>query len=147
MVLIIKLVNKMRSTKPLCLIDHIENCRLKKKENRRLRLSICLCIMEMKLLTLQHFRQRGSKEAQSWKVTLDRWTCPGRDKWGSFHEPLNRRMGSGSFTSHGGVDSFPISLSLLPLKLSFSEPMRRFWLHLPIDLNHCVNVLPIRSEQ
>ena len=145
LVLIIKLLNKMRSTKALCLIDHIENCWLKK--NCRLRLSICLCIMEMKLLTLHHFRQRGSEEAQSGKVTLDRWTCPGRDKWGSFHEPLNRRMGSGSFTSHGGVDSFPISLSLLPLKLSFSEPMRRFCLHLPTDLNHCIHVLPIFSEQ
>ena len=73
--------------------------------NCRLGLSTGLRKMEGKPHS-STFRQRRRKKAQSWKVTLERWTHPGRDKLGYCHEPLNRRMGPGIFTSHGGVDPF-----------------------------------------
>ena len=37
-------------------------------------------------------------------------------------------------------------LSLLPLKLSHSEHLGRFWLHFPMDLNHCVKITTHRQQ-
>ena len=60
-----------RDPKALCLIDHIETVDW---------VSVLVYVKWKGSPTPQHFRQRGRKKAQSWKVTLERWTHPGRDK-------------------------------------------------------------------